>query len=68
MATKVKDEKRRQFLRRMRDNHVISQFNSYQEKEIDRKPEWAKSFFSLIFNIHSFNGKFLNYLVWKIIR
>ena len=66
MATKVKDEKRRQFLRRMRDNHVISQFNSYQEKEIDRKPEWAKSFFSLIFNIHSFNGKFLNYLVWKI--
>ena len=39
MATKVKDEKRRQFLRRMRDNHVISQFNSYQEKEIDRKTE-----------------------------
>ena len=49
MAMKVKDEKRRQFRRRMRDNRVISQFNSYQEKEIDRKPEWAKSFFSLIF-------------------
>ena len=39
MTPKLKDEKIRQFRRRMRDNHVISQFNSYQEKEIDRKPE-----------------------------